>query len=177
MVKTTHCSSFVWSFYRSKYDIKAVSMNQWHQITQNPECLISIFRFSSIPSQVLPQLICWKTRLFVSWFLKSGLLRRFPFFYFICMRVLMACMCMYHMCVWCPRKTEKGIRSSGTGVSGSCGLPGGWQESSSGLWKDNKCSSPLSYLSSLGFAGFVPRMLGWLFILRSWNTLINVTSM
>ena len=39
----------------------------------------------------------------------------------MCMSVLLECMSVYHECAWYPRRSEEGIRSSGTGVTDSCG--------------------------------------------------------
>lgn len=36
------------------------------------------------------------------------------------------CVCVYHVCAWCPRKSEKDIRSPEIGVTGVCEMPCGW---------------------------------------------------
>lgn len=41
--------------------------------------------------------------------------------YFMCLNVLSACMCVHHMCTWCPGRSEEGVRSSETGDTDVCG--------------------------------------------------------
>lgn len=43
------------------------------------------------------------------------------FFFFVCIWVscLHACMYVYHVCPWCPRRPKEGIESPGTGVTDS----------------------------------------------------------
>lgn len=53
-------------------------------------------------------------------------------FYFKCMSLLPACMCVCHVCASCPRKPEEGVIFSGTGVTGICELPHGFWELSPG---------------------------------------------
>lgn len=59
-------------------------------------------------------LVCLKHRvLFLNYFW------RFIYFYFLCIGVLHACISMYHMYAWCPRRPEEGTRSLGTEVKDS----------------------------------------------------------
>jgi hypothetical protein len=51
-------------------------------------------------------------------FLKEGL-----FIYLMCISVLSACMCMFHVHDYCPWRLGKGIRSLGTGVTDGCEPP------------------------------------------------------
>lgn len=43
--------------------------------------------------------------------------------------------CLHHLCVWCPGKLEKGIRSSGSGATDGYRLPHGRWESKLGFLK------------------------------------------
>jgi hypothetical protein len=75
--------------------------------------------------------------------------------YFMCMRVLSACMYTHHMGVWSPSRSEEDIKSTWTGVTDGCELPcvsgnptrvlcksstcKGWRDGSAG--KRSDCSS------------------------------------
>jgi hypothetical protein len=54
------------------------------------------------------------------------------FYLCVCMRVLPACICVYHVCTWCSQRSEEGIRFPGTGIVDGCGLPCECWESSPG---------------------------------------------
>ena len=51
--------------------------------------------------------------------------RPFKRVYFILVSVLRACGHVYHVCAWCLRRSEDGIRSPGTGVKSGCESPCG----------------------------------------------------
>lgn len=39
-----------------------------------------------------------------------------------------ACIYVFHVCTWCSQRLEKGVRSLGTGITGSCERPcGSWE--------------------------------------------------
>ena len=50
--------------------------------------------------------------------------------YFLCLDVLPACMSVYNIHVWCPRRPVEGDRYPGTGAADSCEL-------SCGCWELN----------------------------------------
>lgn len=46
---------------------------------------------------------------------------------------LTACMSVYHVHIWCPRRSEEVIRSLGTGANDCCELPCGYWAPNPGL--------------------------------------------
>jgi hypothetical protein len=46
------------------------------------------------------------------------------------MGILLACMFVCHICAWCLKRLEEGIKSPGTGVTDDC-------EPSCGYWESN----------------------------------------
>ena len=61
---------------------------------------------------------------FLPWVALSQLfLLKTYYFSFMCMSVLLACMTVYHMHVWCPQESEDVIGSPETGVADCCKTP------------------------------------------------------
>ena len=56
------------------------------------------------------------------------------------MGILHVCMYVHHMCAWCQRRSEEGIRSPGTGVMDSCEAPCRFWESNPVPPKNSKYS-------------------------------------
>lgn len=64
----------------------------------------------------------------------------------MCVRVLPACMYVYHLCAWCPQMPQGGIKAPGTGVTDGCELPHGSWESNPDPQGEQTVSEPLSHL-------------------------------
>jgi hypothetical protein len=56
----------------------------------------------------------------LSVFPESNQLGWITLFICVCVFCLYACLCNKHTCAWCPRRSEEGIVSPGTGVTASC---------------------------------------------------------
>lgn len=54
---------------------------------------------------------------------------------------------MYHLCVWCLWRLEKGVESLGTSVAGGYGLPSECQEPNTGSPQEQRVLLPWSRLS------------------------------
>lgn len=57
-------------------------------------------------------------------------------------------MYIQHMLAWHPWRSKESVSSPGPGVTDRCESPCGCWELTWVLWKNNKCSYPLSHLSS-----------------------------
>lgn len=55
---------------------------------------------------------------------------------------------VYQVCAWCPRRSEKGVKSAGTGVRDGCGVIMVAENQTQMLSKSSKCSQSLTHLSS-----------------------------
>lgn len=54
----------------------------------------------------------------------------------------------YHICAWCPKRTEEGVRYSRAGVADGCGLLCRCSQTNPGPLEEQQCSSLLSRFSS-----------------------------